>query len=1055
MKKLLLKTWLMLVCLLAGVGTSWAETMSVDFEATDLATYSAWTFNNFTTHQTNSNVSAHGGSYFGSCAATSAYAATAEKISSPTSIVCYYNKLTTNTNNSSLFKIQVSTNGTDWTDVASGKTMNNVTRGTWEELSADLSSYSNVYVRVFYTGTNAGRTIDDITLTYTTSGGGGSTPTALSVPTNLASSNVTTTGATLSWNAVSNASSYTVKIGETEYTGVNTNSYSATGLTAGTQYTWTVKAVGDGVNYSTSAYAANANFTTEAEQGGGEEPSGDVLSIDFESEASAYSDWTLTNINTKQTNSNVPAHGGDYFGNTAGTQTASIVTKNKVNPGTISFYVSKQTTNTTSSNWKIQVSNNGTSWTDVKTQSATSMDRGSWVEVTQDLSEYSDVYVRVYYTGSTAARCIDDLTLTLAEDPEVDPEKTVTKITVTGTPATFWKGDTFNHNGMTVTATYDDDSNADVTSLAEFSAPDMSTSGNKTVTVTYQGKTDTYNITVQTIANTQATAYTVAQAKSIIDAGKDLTTEVYVSGKISQIDSYNSTYKSITYWISEDGTTTNQFEVYGGLNLNNTGFDAQSDIVLGADVVIYGVIKKYSGTYEFDKNNYLVSYTAPVVKTKPELSFAKPSVTAYLDALGEFESLTVITNPVGLAGVQYSSSDNEKATVDANTGVVTINNEATPGSVTITASYAETEDYAAAEDASYTINIVANKPVAVKRAVVAQVGETYYAMTTTDASNTKMIAVEVSVVDNKVVYNGSEDIVWDWFEFEANTGYLSTNDTKLAARASDKTDIRLGTDYTNYDWTVDATNGLVNAVSTGRALLVTKSGDNYVFGNYATSNIGNKSYSSKASLMEITPSATITLNSACTDGEYVYGTYSNTSAWVVPDNLIVSEVGIVDGALYVESYKTSDVVPANTGVMVSASAGGDYTVEIETDAELIEAAESVLGNNNCLHPSSETMTGNNLFYRLTMHNGNQIGFWWGAEDGAAFSLAANKAYLAVPRSEGEAAVRGFAFNGGEATAIKSVNASTHNAVYYNLNGQRVNTNAKGIIVTNGKKHLVK
>lgn len=167
------KLYLLLLALVCSVSMVLADSMSVDFEATDLATYSAWNFDNFSTHQTNSNVSAHGGSYFGSCAATSAYAATKAKISSPTSIVCYYNKLTTNANQSSLFKIQVSTNGTDWTDVASGKTMNNVTRGTWEELSADLSSYSDVYVRVYYTGTNAGRTIDDITLTYTA---GGDTP---------------------------------------------------------------------------------------------------------------------------------------------------------------------------------------------------------------------------------------------------------------------------------------------------------------------------------------------------------------------------------------------------------------------------------------------------------------------------------------------------------------------------------------------------------------------------------------------------------------------------------------------------------------------------------------------------------------------------------------------------------------------------------------------------------------------------------------------------------------------------------------------------------------
>ncbi|MBQ0056041.1 MAG: fibronectin type III domain-containing protein [Bacteroidales bacterium] len=140
--------------------------------------------------------------------------------------------------------------------------------------------------------------ITSIVITTADNGGGNtpSTPTALSVPSNLSSSNVTTTGATLSWNAVSNASSYTVKIGETEYTGVNTNSYSATGLTAGTQYTWTVKAVGDGINYSTSAYAANANFTTEADQGGGAGNTITIWSEDFSKVAFSGTSVTQTDL---------------------------------------------------------------------------------------------------------------------------------------------------------------------------------------------------------------------------------------------------------------------------------------------------------------------------------------------------------------------------------------------------------------------------------------------------------------------------------------------------------------------------------------------------------------------------------------------------------------------------------------------------------------------------------------------------------------------------------------------------------------------------------------
>ena len=135
-------------------------------------------------------------------------------------------------------------------------------------------------------------------------------------------------------------------------------------------------------------------------------------SIDFESGTATYSDWTFTNMTSKQSGS-ITAKGGSYYGTTGAKSTASIQTKNQISsPKSISCYVSKQTTNTTSSTWYIQTSTNGSSWTNVKTQSATSMSKGSWVEFTADLSSYSNVYVRIYYSGSTVVRNIDNLVLT-------------------------------------------------------------------------------------------------------------------------------------------------------------------------------------------------------------------------------------------------------------------------------------------------------------------------------------------------------------------------------------------------------------------------------------------------------------------------------------------------------------------------------------------------------------------------------------------------------------------------------------------------------------------
>ena len=217
--------------------------------------------------------------------------------------------------------------------------------------------------------------------------------------------------------------------------------------------------------------------------------------------------------------------------------------------------------------------------------------------------------------------------------------------------------------------------------------------------------------------------------------------------------------------------------------------------------------------------------------------------------------------------------------------------------------------------------------------------------------------------------------------------------------------------------------------------------NNYTYSNYRTN---------------VPTIATITLNDACTDGNYVYGTYSNSQSFVVTDDIVVSEVGILDGKLVVDSYDTGDVVPANTGVMVAALAGGNYNVTLSA-----EAGTSVLGSDNMLKPSGDagitaaTMTAaDTKFYRLTMHDGTKIGFWWGATSGAAFDLAAHKAYLAIPNAS--LSREGLWFGEESVTAIETVKAQTvAKGEYFNLAGQRVAQPTKGLYIVNGRKAIVK
>lgn len=110
------------------------------------------------------------------------------------------------------------------------------------------------------------------------------------------------------------------------------------------------------------------------------------------------------------------------------------------------------------------------------------------------------------------------------------------------------------------------------------------------------------------ITNTAETAYTIAKAKELIDAGKGLSENVYVKGTVSQAsESLNDTYGSLSYYISDEGTTGNELQVYGGLSFESQKFTSVEDIKVGDVVVVYGKLKKFGTTYELDKNNILIS----------------------------------------------------------------------------------------------------------------------------------------------------------------------------------------------------------------------------------------------------------------------------------------------------------------------------------------------------------------------------------------------------------------------------------------------------------------
>ena len=83
--------------------------------------------------------------------------------------------------------------------------------------------------------------------------------------------------------------------------------------------------------------------------------------------------------------------------------------------------------------------------------------------------------------------------------------------------------------------------------------------------------------------------------------------EIYAKGKISSVVKFDDRYGSINYYISDDGTSNNEFYVYAGYNFNDTKFSGKEDLQAGDEVVIRGKITTYNGAPQFDMHNYLVS----------------------------------------------------------------------------------------------------------------------------------------------------------------------------------------------------------------------------------------------------------------------------------------------------------------------------------------------------------------------------------------------------------------------------------------------------------------
>ena len=144
-----------------------------------------------------------------------------------------------------------------------------------------------------------------------------------------------------------------------------------------------------------------------------------TVTLDFEGSSGTFpydSNWTASDFTDYTSLSH---NGGGHSASTAGQESGYVRYNYKLTKiNKVVFYISKTTTNkNANSYYQVETSENGKDWT-VRGQSD-AMDKvtkNAWTETTITLATPVDGFIRISYTGTTAIRLLDDITVYYTED---------------------------------------------------------------------------------------------------------------------------------------------------------------------------------------------------------------------------------------------------------------------------------------------------------------------------------------------------------------------------------------------------------------------------------------------------------------------------------------------------------------------------------------------------------------------------------------------------------------------------------------------------------------
>lgn len=516
------------------------------------------------------------------------------------------------------------------------------------------------------------------------------------------------------------------------------------------------------------------------------------------------------------------------------------------------------------------------------------------------------------------------------------------------------------------------------------------------------------------------------------------------------------TYEDTYYWISENfllqatmaNNITSRYLSFS--NANNNDWRA------------------YSTTTNLTKTTFY-KRTKKITNIKYETDY-------FTIKVGDSFTVPTLIYPDNLTGITYSmictpmySTDNAESmgTINSSTGELSLGN--IPGTIVVTAYFPGNDTYDEAS-ASYTINILDPDYVPANYTKITSTDNLYAGgiyMIVCEESKKAMAKISGNY-GNAIDISIDNDMATTDITNDTNNPYEITlggePDAYTFTTLQGKIGWTSGGVYfntsSNQKWEItfdESFNALIdNAANTQNNRNISYNKDNETSGPFR---VYTKAYSETCDKVQLYRRNIIKVGS---DG---YATLCNDMPFIMPKGVsgaVITSVNSQSGALSIDyRYPEGSTVPAYTPLLLKASEGNyDFLTVTSTDA--IVPNDNILRGRKDIDSNGKTYAGEGEYkYYILSHSkvGERFGFFWAAANGGAINYVAPYAYLAIKLEGNSDAPSMFSIEGdGTSTGItnlENTKKETNNSPIYNLSGQRVKKEYRGMIIKNNKKYVAR